>query len=183
MVEPLQSGLSENLIVKLSPKPKKKVFVICPVRPPKIKPLKGVYQKTLNLAFGTVDLWTKNQNAIKEYVAKLEVTGYEVYWPPRDNPHQKTDKIGIAICRHNCQKLLCADEVHIWYDKNSAGSVFDIGMFFMFVRTLGFKKFLIINRESILPMSHKSFENVILTLAKEFDNPTADGLKERWEQK
>lgn len=159
---------------------KRKIFIICPVRPPQIKLLKKIYQKTLNLAFGIIDTRTKNQNTIKEYVTKLEAEDWEVYWPFRDNPHQKTDRIGFTICKYNCQKLLYADEVHIWYDKNSTGSVFDIGMFFIFVKALGFKKFVIINRGDILPTADKSFENVILALAKEFDSPTANGLKERW---
>lgn len=161
---------------------KRKIFVICPVRPPKIKFVNRISQKILNLAFGTIDLWTKNQNSIKEYVAKLEADGYEVYWPLRDNPHQKTDSIGTIICRYNCKKMLWADEIHIWYDKNSIGSVFDIGMFFLFVHAIGFKKFVIINNQNIAPTPHKSFENVILNMAKEFNNPVTDGIKEGWKK-
>ncbi len=160
MVEPLKYGLSENLIVELPPKPKKKIFVICPVR--------NVSEETTSKISG--------------YIARLETEGYEIYWPYSDNPHQNTDKVGTTICDYNHKKMLMADEVHIWYDRNSMGSVFDIGMFFMFVRIKDFKKFVIINRESIAPTPYKSFENVILALAKEFDNPTADGLKERWEK-
>lgn len=159
---------------------KKRIFVICPVRPPKTGFLKMIFQKVLNSLSGAIDPWAKNQNAIKEYVAKLEADDYDVYWPPRDNPYQKIDKNGIFICEHNREKMFWAHEIHIWYDKNSTGSVFDIGMFFMFVRTHSFKKFVIINREDIAPTSYKSFENVILALASKFDNPVANGLKERW---
>lgn len=182
-VKPLEYGLSENLIVKLSPKPKKKIFVICPVRPPQIGFLKKMFMKFDNLLFGAIDQWTKNQDAIRAYVAKLEADGHDVYWPARDNPYQKTDKIGIKICEHNRGKMFLADEIHIWYEKTSTGSIFDIGMFFMFVRTHSFKKFVIINPNGIAPTPHKSFENVVLTLAKKFDNPVADGLKERWNEK
>lgn len=116
---------------------------------------------------------------IVAYVAELEKQGHEVYDPERDNPYQDTDKIGIQIISHNCRKMIEADEIHIWYDKSSTGSIFDIGMFYMFVNTLDFKKFVIINQDNIVPTPHKSFENVILALEKEFDNPMADGLKDK----
>lgn len=159
---------------------KKKIFVICPVRPPQIGLLKRIFMKALKSLFGTMDPWTKDQDAIRAYVVKLEDNGYDVYWPTRDNPHQKTDKVGVNICKYNCEKMFWADETHIWYDKNSIGSIFDIGMFLMFNRAIGFKKFVIINPKDIVPTLHKSFENVVLTLAKKFDNPIANGLKERW---
>lgn len=151
---------------------KKRIFIVCPVRPPKIGFLKKTLQKVLNSLFGAIDPWTKNQNAIKEYAAKLKAEGCEVYWPARDNPYQNTDKIGIQIITYNREKMLWADEIHIWYDKNSIGSIFDIGMFFVFTFD-SFKKFIIINSKDIMPTPHKSFENVILALAKEFDNPVA----------
>lgn len=133
---------------------KLRIFVICPVR--------NVPEET--------------NKKISAYIAKLEAEGNEVYWPYRDNPYQKTDKIGTAICEYNLKKMLWADEVRIWYDKNSTGSVFDIGMFLMFTYICGFKKFDIINREDIAPTPNKSFENVILALREH----SADGLKERW---
>lgn len=161
---------------------KKRIFVVCPVRPPKVGLLKRMINKYMNWLSGAVDSWTEKQNAIKKYVAKLETDGYDVFWPRRDNRYQNTDRIGLLICEYNRERMLEADEVHIWCDKNSTGSVFDIGMFYMFVRTHSFKKFVIINREDIAPTPHKSFENVILALAKEFDNPVANGLRERWER-
>ncbi len=162
---------------------KKKIFVICPVRRPKVGFLKNILQSVVWLFLETEeDKWIKTQNAIKAYVAKLEANGCDVYWPPRDNPFQKTDKNGVDICGYNREKMFWADEIHIWYDKNSMGSIFDIGMFVAFSGTNNFKKFVIINRENIARTPYKSFENVILALAKEYDNPTANGLKERWKK-
>lgn len=184
MAKPLEYGHSEDLTSILGrglpDKSKERIFIICPVRPPKTGLLKKMLQKVLNSLFGAIDPWTKNQNAIKEYAAKLEAEGYEVYWPARDNPYQKIDKNGIFICEHNREKMFWADEIHIWYDKNSTGSVFDIGMFFMFVRTHSFKKFVIINGKDVASTPHKSFENVILALGGQYNNPAANGLKERW---
>ena len=116
---------------------------------------------------------------IEDYITKLETQGYKVYNPEQDNPYQKTDRVGTKIIEHNRRQMYMADEVHIWYDKSSIGSIFDIGMFFALSRG-DFKKFIVINSENIAPTPDKSFENVILALAKEFDNPIADGLKERW---
>lgn len=158
---------------------KGRIFVICPVRPPKMGFFKKVFQKILNL-FGAADPWTKTQNAIRAYVEKLEADGHDVYWPPRNNPGQKTDKIGISICKYNRKKMFWADEIHIWYDKSSAGSLFDAGMFFAFVHVGEFKKFVVINRDDVMPTPGKSFENVILALEKEYDNPVGNGLKEKW---
>lgn len=141
------------------PNEKKKVFIICPVR----------------------EIKEEVKIKLTAYIMKLESEGHEVYWPYQDNPHQNTDKIGISICEYNRKKMLMADEVHVWYDKNSTGSIFDIGMFFMFVHN-DFKKLVIINREDIVPTPEKSFENVILALAKEYDNPVAKGLKEIWKK-
>ena len=183
MAKSLESGLSGYLVVnKLLPEPKKKIFIICPVRRPEIGFLSSIFQSVDWLVFGVEDEWTKNQNAIKKYVSWLEADGHDVYWPARDNPHQKTDKNGVAICEHNRQKMFWADEIHIWYDKNSMGSIFDIGMFFAFSGTNNFKKFVIINCKDVKPTPRKSFENVILALAKEFNNPISNGLKEKWEK-
>lgn len=117
---------------------------------------------------------------IADHVAKLEAQGHKVYDPDRDNPYQKTDLIGIKIIKHNRYKMDIADEVRIWYDKGSTGSIFDIGMFSVFTMR-GFKKFVIINREEVASTPDKSFQNVVLTLENEFDSPITDGLKEKWE--
>ncbi|MBI2446856.1 MAG: hypothetical protein HYV51_03525 [Parcubacteria group bacterium] len=158
---------------------KKKIFVICPVRRPEVGFLNSILIAA-GFFLGIEDEWTKNQNAIKKYVSWLEAEGCEVYWPARDNPYQITDNVGITICEHNRYMMFWADEVHIWYDKNSMGSIFDIGMFFAFSGTNNFKKFVIINHKDVKPTLRKSFENVILALAKKFYNPVADGLRERW---
>ena len=162
-------------------KMKKRIFIICPVRRPEVGFLNSILI-AVGFFWGIEDEWTKNQNAIVKYVSWLEAKDYDVYWPARNNPHQKTDKTGVAICGYNREKMFWADEIHIWYDKNSMGSIFDIGMFFAFSGTNNFKKFVIINRNDVKPTPHKSFENVILALEKKFDNLVANGLKERWEK-
>ncbi|OGD30898.1 hypothetical protein A2833_03125 [Candidatus Azambacteria bacterium RIFCSPHIGHO2_01_FULL_44_55] len=122
----------------------KKIFVICPVR----------------------NVSKKVRNKIDGYVYYMESNGYEVYWPDQDNPYQNTDRVGFLICDYNRERMLEADEVHIWYDKNSIGFVFDLGMFFIILRLQRPKKFVIINTADVKPTPHKSFENVLIDLSQ-----------------
>ncbi|HTK60431.1 MAG TPA: hypothetical protein VL283_04510 [Candidatus Baltobacteraceae bacterium] len=123
---------------------KKSVFLICPVR--------NASQEALDAA-----------NA---YVADLETKGYSVHWPPRDTAQD--DPVGLRICRDNGRALLAADEVHVWYDPASQGSVFDFGMLFMASEVIGpEKKVVLVNPESVTPTEGKSFQNVLLALVKE----------------
>lgn len=82
-----------------------KIFLICPVR--------------------------KAGDAVNEriaaYIAKGEAQGNQFHWPKRDTK-QDGDLIGIRICRDNREAMFASDEVHVWYDPESRGSCFDIGM-------------------------------------------------------
>ena len=82
-----------------------KIFVICTVRKASKK-----YIDKLN-----------------SYVNKLEIGGDHVHLPHRD-----TNQIGrgIDICRENFQAIAGADEVHIFYNSDSQGTHFDMGMAF-----------------------------------------------------
>jgi hypothetical protein len=119
----------------------RKVFVICPVR--------NVSEQT--------------KKAIRDYVLKLEQSGVLVHWPSRDT--NQDDPIGTNICQTNREAIYTSNEIHIWFDSNSEGSLFDIGMTFAFLRNLN-KKIVLINRDEISPTPHKSFQNVLLELAK-----------------
>ncbi|MFH0892138.1 MAG: hypothetical protein V1867_05150 [Candidatus Falkowbacteria bacterium] len=120
----------------------KKIFVICPVR--------GADK----------DVSAK----IKDYIAKLERSGCQAHWPPRDT--DQADPVGDRICRDNLGAILACDEIHIWYDPSSAGSHFDLGGAFMLIEILGHKKkFVLINSDApVIP--GKSFLNVIRYLAE-----------------
>lgn len=82
-----------------------KIFLICPVRE----------------ADNNQKLWIEN------YVKEKEDEGYIVH-----APHMHTRQIdlfgGYAICRQNAENLSSSSEVNIYYDKNSFGSVFDLGV-------------------------------------------------------
>ena len=81
-----------------------KIFVICPVR----------------------NADPEVTAAIAEAVAELEAEGHIVHWPARDTDQK--DPIGNRICAVNCQAIEEADRVIIWWDPDSQGSLFDIGM-------------------------------------------------------
>lgn len=118
----------------------KRVFIICPVR----------------------NITEETERAIREYVEKLEKAGHNVHWPPRDT--NQNDSIGLNICEQNREAIFFADEVHIWFDLKSQGSLFDMGMAFAYLRSMR-KKIVIINRKELKFTLHKSFENVFLALA------------------
>jgi hypothetical protein len=82
-----------------------KIFLICPVR----------------------NAGSDVSDSIAAYVAGCEASGHSVHWPARDTK-QDGDPIGIRICRDNREAMFAADEVHVWYDPDSKGSCFDIGM-------------------------------------------------------
>jgi hypothetical protein len=127
---------------RCSVKDLQKIFVVCPVR--------------------NVDELTKS--CINKYVCDLERDGRTIcHWPSRDT--DQNDPIGFNICAENRRAIHESDEVHIWYDSNSQGSLFDVGMLFAFLLTME-KRVVIINPEDVKPTPHKSFQNVLLALSK-----------------
>ncbi len=118
-----------------------KIFVICPVR----------------------NVGEQTKKSIQDYVAALEKRGAQVHWPSRDT--NQDDPVGIKICQQNREAIYAADEIHIWFDASSQGSLFDLGMTFAFLKNSE-KRIVLINRDKILPTPHKSFQNVILEIAK-----------------
>lgn len=69
----------------------------------------------------------ETRDKLEAYTLFLEKQGHTVHLPHRDT--NQTGK-GIEICTENCNATLVADEIHVFYDKNSTGSHFDLGMAF-----------------------------------------------------
>lgn len=80
------------------------VYLICPVRraDPAARPL------------------------VESYVSGLEAAGHRVHFPPRDVDQE--DPTGEAICAAHFAAMRAADEVHVFWDRTSSGSHFDLGM-------------------------------------------------------
>jgi nucleoside 2-deoxyribosyltransferase len=109
-----------------------KVFLICPVR---------------NATEAQID-------KIKSYIYGLEAHGTDVHYPARDT--DQNDPVGYRICCDNRQAIEKCDEVHIFWDAQSKGSLFDLGMAFALK-----KKIVIANMDEIEPTPNKSFTNMI----------------------
>ena len=118
------------------------IFIICPVR---------------NLA-------PQVRQRLLEYAEALEAKGKYVYLPFRDT--DQDDPVGLSICMTNAIALRVANQVHIWHDPTSQGSIFDLGALVMSSLITGPKKrVVLINPEDVQPTPHKSFTNVVLALA------------------
>lgn len=78
---------------------------------------------------------TRNDEAAefleKEYIPELyrAQENIRVHYPKWHT--EQEDDTGLYICRQNRFGIKSADEVHIYLDPNSQGTVFDVGMSFM----------------------------------------------------
>jgi len=83
-----------------------KIFMICPVRnaTPQMR-----------------------ENILAE-VEHLESLGHSVHYPARDT--KQDDPTGLSICKANRAAIEAADEIHVIWDGESTGSIFDLGVAF-----------------------------------------------------
>lgn len=112
----------------------KKIFLICPVR----------------------NASDEQKEKMKVYISNLENNGVKVYYPTRNNSYELTDTIGYIICSENTKAIREADEIHIFWDKNSSGSLFDLGAAFILNKHL-----VIANVDEVEQTETKSFSNMI----------------------
>jgi nucleoside 2-deoxyribosyltransferase len=109
-----------------------KIFMICPVRNATPEMIEG----------------------IEAEVAALEAQGHRVYYPARDT--NQDDRTGLNICKSNRAAIATADEVHIIWDGQSTGSLFDLGMAFAL-----HKKIVPVVGRFPAMSSGKSFQNMV----------------------
>jgi nucleoside 2-deoxyribosyltransferase len=64
---------------------------------------------------------------LEEYVRNLEEQGHIVHLPHRDTNQEAS---GLSICLQNYCAILSADEVHIFFNPESTGTHFDLGVAF-----------------------------------------------------
>ena len=89
----------------------KRAFIICTVR-------------------GASDEYKKK---LEDYVKNLEDNGYEVHLPHRDTDQNAR---GYDICNQNARAIAMANEVHIFYNPDSQGTHFDMGVAFAYGRKI-----------------------------------------------
>jgi nucleoside 2-deoxyribosyltransferase len=117
----------------------RKSFLICPVR-------------------------GKDPAAYAGIVSSLESEGFAVHWPPRDT--DQNDGTGLRICSDNAAAIAAADVVHIVWDGQSQGCLFDLGVAFALKKP-------VIPIVLPLPSEGKSFQNMIRAWADaRSTNPT-----------
>lgn len=107
-----------------------KIFVISPVR--KLTPEK--------------------QALLEKAVGQLQYNGHDVHVPFCDTDQ---DVSSVEICMQNRKEIEDSDVVAIWFDKDSEGSLFDLGMVFAYRKPL-------IRLNHIIRTPDKSIENLIL---------------------
>lgn len=90
---------------------------------------------------------TSYQGKMAEHANRLKAAGCDVKVPAFDN-HPDLDDLGV--CKYNRDLIEWADEVHLFWDQRSMGTVFDFGMAFMARKPL-----------KILYMETKTFKGVM----------------------
>jgi nucleoside 2-deoxyribosyltransferase len=116
-----------------------RIFLICPVRYASEEQTTGIARYVL---------------------AQEQVEGNVVHWPARDTMQNQGS---LKVCEDNRFAMEHADEVHVWYDPNSQGSLFDLGMAF----AMG-KPVVLVNKTNVPATPGKSFGNFILSLDQKY---------------
>ena len=116
------------------------IYIICPVR--RVTP--------------------ESKKFMDAYVARLERNSQNrVHYPPRDVDQTQS---GMEICVEHSEFMSIADEVHIYWDPESRGSIFDLGMAFArFINNPGFE---VVSINEVKKTEEKSFTNVLLAFAE-----------------
>ncbi len=110
------------------------IFLICPVR----------------------KITDEEKQQILEYRLARMAAGDKVYVPFLDT--DQNDPTGYRICSDNLRAIDWAHEIHVWWNENSTGSLFDLGMAF----ALG-KPVILANK--VTPTEGKSFNNLLIAWA------------------
>ena len=122
-----------------------------------------MYEKKRTVIICSRNVSKEVNDKIKAHVSALEAKGWHVHWPTRDT--KKNDTNGLEVCRQNRAAIYMAQEVHVWYESESQGSHFDIGMSFAF-DLIRKRRWIIINKSDVKATPDKSFQNVLLALDK-----------------
>lgn len=113
---------------------KEDIYLICPVR----------------------NVTKKEKKYLDDYVKKVEAEGKRVHYPPRD---VEQDDVARRITYKHKEAMKKVKEVHVYWNRESTGSFFDLGMAYITEKPI-----FLVNREMIKKTPHKSFQNVLLYL-------------------
>ena len=79
---------------------------------------------------------TAYQNKMLKHKKELNAQGYQVKIPAFDN---MPDLDEIGVCTYNLDAIKWADEVHVFWDQRSIGTIFDFGMVFALKKPISIK--------------------------------------------
>ena len=112
-----------------------KIFLICPVR----------------------NATNEQRKWIEEFVKAKYIEGYSIH-----APHLHTRQIdlfgGYAICKQNAEAVASSQEIDIYYDQSSTGSVFDLGVAYALHKPLK-----LLNKEEIMFNDLDLIDSIIKT--------------------
>ncbi|HPE14639.1 MAG TPA: hypothetical protein PLT65_02235 [Bacilli bacterium] len=116
---------------------KNSIFMICPVR---------------NASQEVVD----SLRRIKE---NLKNRGYHVHYPGDDT--NKLDSVGYNICLANANAIGESNVVGIYYDPESTGTLFDLGVAYFLSKQIPTREYIVFNKDDIIIDKNKFNDRLI----------------------
>lgn len=110
---------------------------------------------------------------LEEYVKTLEDMGYKVHLPHRDTNQNAT---GYEICSQNYEAIKNSKSVHIFYNAESQGTHFDMGVTFALNKN-------IVMVERLPKTEGKSFVNMLYEWEKKKSEERFNKLVEEYDKK
>lgn len=122
------------------------IFLICPVR----------------------NATESQKKDMQDYINMMEANGYKIHYPERDT--NQIDSIGYRICTDNANAIGKSSAIHIYYDRNSTGSLFDLGVayYFQYISNLNNIKrdFVLLNEDTFILNENDFGDSVISQMKK-----------------
>lgn len=115
-------------------------FLICPVR--------------------MADEQTKEK--LFETVSNMEKDGMKIHYPARDT--NQNDSYGYRICLDNANAISDAKNVFIYYNRNSVGSLFDLGVAYYFQMKYPDRTIKVLNEDQIQLDPNDFGDKIILSM-------------------
>lgn len=118
--------------------------------------------KNIHVICPVANLTENEERLILSHTEALEREGHTVRCPFRDtNQH---DEIGLRIIAEHEDDILWANEIHIWWNPTSKGSLWDLAQARMAQHFHLDKKIILINVDWVEVTKDKSHTNVLLAM-------------------
>lgn len=118
-------------------------------------PLENIYLYDAFLICPVRNATEMQKGFIEGYLDGMSLQGKNIYYPARDT--NQDDPTGLDICTANTKAISESKEVHVFWNKNSTGTLFDLGVAFALQKPIK-----IINIHQIEKTEGKSFSNMLI---------------------